>query len=66
MPKFAANLTMLFNEFDFLERFEQASKVGVKAVEFLWPYAYDKKYSLPLCLFSITNFVTLPNIVLDA
>ena len=43
MPKFAANLTMLFNEFDFLERFEQASKVGFKAVEFLWPYAYDKK-----------------------
>ena len=45
MPKFAANLTMLFNEFDFLERFEQASKVGFKAVEFLWPYAYDKKDS---------------------
>jgi hydroxypyruvate isomerase len=40
MPKFAANLTMLFNEHPFLDRFEAAAKAGFKAVEFLFPYAY--------------------------
>jgi hydroxypyruvate isomerase len=40
MPKFAANLTMLFNEVPFLDRFEAAAKAGFKAVEFLFPYAY--------------------------
>jgi len=39
MPKFAANLTMLFNEVPFLDRFEQAGKAGFDAVEFLFPYA---------------------------
>ncbi|MDR5831280.1 hydroxypyruvate isomerase [Caballeronia sp. LP006] len=41
MPKFAANLTMLFNEVPFLDRFAAASKAGFKAVEFLFPYAYS-------------------------
>ena len=41
MPKFAANLTMLFNEVPFLDRFERAAKAGFKAVEFLFPYAYS-------------------------
>ena len=40
MPQFAANLTMLFNEEPFLDRFEKASQAGFKAVEFLFPYAY--------------------------
>jgi hydroxypyruvate isomerase len=40
MPKFAANLTMLFNEHPFLDRFERAAAAGFKAVEFLFPYAY--------------------------
>jgi hydroxypyruvate isomerase len=40
MPKFAANLTMLFNEVPFLERFERAAKAGFEAVEFLFPYAW--------------------------
>jgi hydroxypyruvate isomerase len=43
MPRFAANLTMLFNEVPFLERFEHAAKAGFKAVEYLFPYAFDKK-----------------------
>ncbi|RST49247.1 hydroxypyruvate isomerase [Variovorax sp. MHTC-1] len=43
MPRFAANLTMLFTELPFMERFEAAAKVGFKAVEYLFPYAYDKK-----------------------
>lgn len=41
MPRFAANLTMLFNEVPFLDRFEAASKAGFKAVEFLFPYAFS-------------------------
>ena len=40
MPRFAANLTMLFNEHPFLDRFEAAAKAGFKAVEFLFPYAW--------------------------
>jgi hydroxypyruvate isomerase len=40
MPQFAANLTMLFNEVPFIDRFERASKAGFKAVEFLFPYAH--------------------------
>jgi hydroxypyruvate isomerase len=43
MPRFAANLTMLFTELPFMERFEAAAKAGFKAVEYLFPYAYDKK-----------------------
>jgi hydroxypyruvate isomerase len=38
MPKLAANLTMLFNEVPFLERFERAAEAGFGAVEFLFPY----------------------------
>jgi len=41
MPRFAANLTMLFNEVPFLERFALAKTAGFKAVEFLFPYAYS-------------------------
>jgi hydroxypyruvate isomerase len=40
MPQFAANLTMLFTEVPFLDRFERAAKAGFTAVEFLFPYAY--------------------------
>jgi hydroxypyruvate isomerase len=40
MPKFAANLSMMFNDVPFPERFERAAKAGFKAVEFLFPYDY--------------------------
>jgi hydroxypyruvate isomerase len=40
MPKLAANLSMLFTEVDFLERFEKAARAGFKGVEFLFPYEY--------------------------
>ncbi len=43
MPKFAANLTMLFTELDFLDRFQAAAQAGFEAVEYLFPYAYDKR-----------------------
>ncbi len=41
MPRFAANLTMLFNELAFLDRFEAAANAGFKGVEYLFPYAFD-------------------------
>lgn len=40
MPKFAANLTMLFTEVDFLSRFEKAKNAGFKGIEYLLPYDY--------------------------
>ena len=40
MPRFAANLSMLFTEVPFLDRFELAAQAGFKAVEFLFPYAW--------------------------
>ena len=43
MPKFAANLTMLWNEVDFLDRFAAAAKAGFSAVEYLFPYPYPKE-----------------------
>ena len=43
MPRFAANLTMLYNEIDFLDRFEAAARAGFRGVEYLFPYAYDKE-----------------------
>ena len=41
MTKLAANLTMLFTEVAFLERFGEAARAGFKGVEFLFPYAFD-------------------------
>lgn len=41
MAKFAANLTLLFTEVTFIERFAEAHRAGFKAVEFLFPYAFD-------------------------
>ncbi len=38
MPRLAANLSMMFNEMPFLERFDAAARAGFKAVEFLFPY----------------------------
>ena len=43
MPKFAANLSMMYIELPFLNRFEAAAKDGFKAVEYLFPYAYEAK-----------------------
>src|ERR1700731_1703813 len=38
MPRFAANLSMMFNEVPFLDRFDAAARAGFTAVEFLFPY----------------------------
>lgn len=43
MPKFNANLTLLFNELEFLDRFRAARDAGFKGVEYLSPYAHRKQ-----------------------
>ncbi|MDU3957850.1 MAG: TIM barrel protein, partial [Pseudomonas aeruginosa] len=40
MPRFAANLSMLYPRHDFLERFAAAAADGFEGVEYLFPYAY--------------------------
>lgn len=42
MPRFAANLSFLFPELPFLDRFEAAARAGFKAVEYLFPYEHPK------------------------
>ncbi|WP_163558760.1 hydroxypyruvate isomerase [Halomonas sp. NO4] len=61
MPKFAANLSMLFTEVDFLDRFEAAAKAGFTGVEYLFPYDYPAadikarldEHGLPQVLFNL-------------
>ncbi len=61
MPRFAANLTMLFTEYPFLERFERAARAGFAAVEYMFPYEEDtdgivralRKYGLSQVLFNL-------------
>ncbi|AMM23654.1 hydroxypyruvate isomerase [Variovorax sp. PAMC 28711] len=43
MPQFAANLTMLFTELPFMQRFEAAASAGFEAVEYLFPYPYPRQ-----------------------
>jgi 2-dehydrotetronate isomerase len=43
MPRFAANLTMMYGEHPFLDRFEAAARDGFRAVEFLFPYEFDAR-----------------------
>ena len=40
MPRFAANISMMFNELPFLDRFAAARAAGFQAVEFLFPYEH--------------------------
>jgi len=42
MPKFDANLTLLFDDLPFLARFEAAAEAGFRGVEFQFPYAFDR------------------------
>ena len=61
MPKFAANLSMLFADVPFLDRFARARQAGFAAVEFLFPYAYPAdqiaalllQHQLKLVLFNL-------------
>ncbi|MEM8991472.1 MAG: 2-oxo-tetronate isomerase [Pseudomonadota bacterium] len=41
MPRFAANLSMMFNEHAFLDRFGAAARAGFRGVEYLFPYEHD-------------------------
>ena len=40
MPRFSANLSMLFQEYDFLDRFQKAKEAGFAGVEYLFPYQW--------------------------
>ncbi len=61
MPQFNANLSMMFNEVGFLERFGAAAKAGFKGVEFLFPYDFPAaqvreqldKHKLAMVLFNM-------------
>ncbi|MRX08922.1 hydroxypyruvate isomerase [Pseudoduganella sp. FT25W] len=61
MPKFAANLSMLYTDTPFLDRFALAHAAGFEGVEFLFPYAFDteqiaerlRRYQLKLVLFNL-------------
>ena len=43
MPKFAANLTMLYNEVEFADRFKAAAQAGFSGIEYQFPYGYSKE-----------------------
>jgi hydroxypyruvate isomerase len=43
MPRFCANLTVLFNAVDFLDRFTAAKAAGFAGVEYLFPYPHEKQ-----------------------
>jgi 2-dehydrotetronate isomerase len=43
MPRFAANLSMLYPELPFLDRFEAAAKDGFQGVEYLFPYEHEPR-----------------------
>src|SRR5262249_24876902 len=49
MPKLVANLTMLFNEVEFIDRFEAAAYAGFRGVEFLFPYALQPEHIAEKC-----------------
>jgi hydroxypyruvate isomerase len=61
MPRFAANLTMMFNEVPFLDRFGAAARAGFRGVEFLFPYDFPAgaireqldKHHLTVALFNM-------------
>jgi hydroxypyruvate isomerase len=61
MPKFAANLSMMYTEAPFLDRFSLAAAAGFEAVEFLFPYAHEaeqiaerlRRHQLQLVLFNL-------------
>lgn len=61
MIRFTANLTMMFTEWSFLDRFEAAAEAGFEAVEFLFPYDFPpealerrlREYELELALFNL-------------
>ncbi|HZF23445.1 MAG TPA: hydroxypyruvate isomerase, partial [Burkholderiales bacterium] len=61
MPNFNANLSMMFNEVSFLERFGAAAKAGFRGVEFLFPYEFPAaqikeqldKHNLQMILFNM-------------
>ncbi len=62
MPRLAANLSMMFSEHSFLDRFAAAAQQGFEAVEFLFPYEHApqaiaarlREHHLTLALFNLS------------
>ena len=48
MINLSANISLLFKEYNFIERFEQAYKNDFKVVEFQFPYDFKPKILAPL------------------
>ena len=57
MPRFAANVSMMFTEVPFLDRFARARAAGFEAVEFLFPYEQPALFSMTLA-FLVTIVVS--------
>lgn len=61
MLKFSANLTMMFGDVDFLNRFERAHRAGFKGIEYMFPYQWERgilaekleQYGLEQVLFNL-------------
>ena len=63
MPRFAANLSMMFQDVGFLERFDAAARAGFKGVEFLFPYDHPPEAvaaALEKNRLAMTLFNTVP------
>ena len=62
MPRYAANLTMLYTEVPFLDRYALAAEDGFEAVEFLFPYAWPPRKSAAGSTTTVFNWccTTLP------
>lgn len=61
MPTFSANLSMLFTELPFLDRFAAAGEAGFSAVEFLFPYSFDP-HELAVCAKRASVDIVLHNL----
>ena len=60
MPKFAANLSMMFNEVPFPARFAAAAAAGFKGVEFLFPYELPAREVARLLTDALEDLVVPP------
>ena len=73
MPRFAANLSMLFTEVDFIDRFAAAARAGFRAVECQFPYvesaetiaAQLQKHDLQMVLHNLPAAIDWSTTVLD-
>jgi len=55
MPKFAANISMMFNEFDFLDRFAAAAAAGFEGVDGIFRFLKDRTNERGLAIAEVRN-----------